>query len=110
MTRSVCKDNRIRGILQYYGAGRTGRWAGRLLQVQNLPQNHLSHIGDVRELVRARDLETLVVIFTNCLDGSKIVNNLILCGVKVKFLAVFRDRNVVSLIPVNLNEDRKSVV
>ena len=68
MTRSVCKDGRIRGILQYYGAGRTGRWAGRLLQVQNLPQNHLSHIGDVRELVRVRDLETLELLYDSVPD------------------------------------------
>lgn len=68
MTRSVCKDNRIRGILQYYGAGRTGRWAGRLLQVQNLPQNHLDRIGDVRELVRARDLETLELLYDSVPD------------------------------------------
>lgn len=68
MTRAVCHDNRIRGILQYYGAGRTGRWAGRLVQVQNLPQNHLSHIGDVRELVRARDLETLELLYDSVPD------------------------------------------
>ena len=68
MTRSVCKDNRIRGILQYYGAGRTGRWAGRLLQVQNLPQNHLDNIGAVRELVRARDLETLELLYDSVPD------------------------------------------
>ena len=68
MTRSVCKDNRIRGLLQYYGAGRTGRWAGRLLQVQNLPQNHLADIGAVRELVRARDLETLELLYDSVPD------------------------------------------
>ena len=68
MTRSVCADNRIRGILQYYGAGRTGRWAGRLLQVQNLPQNHLDDIGTVREIVRQRDLETLELAFDSVPD------------------------------------------
>lgn len=68
MTRSVCADNRIRGILQYYGAGRTGRWAGRLLQVQNLPQNHLDDIGTVREIVRQRDLETLELVFDSVPD------------------------------------------
>lgn len=68
MTRAVCRDGRVRGILQYYGAGRTGRWAGRLLQVQNLPQNHLDDIGTVRELVRARDLETLELIYDSVPD------------------------------------------
>ena len=68
MTRSVCADNRIRGILQYYGAGRTGRWAGRLVQLQNLPQNHLDDIGTVREIVRQRDLETLELVFDSVPD------------------------------------------
>ena len=61
-------DDRVRGILQYYGAGRTGRWAGRLLQVQNLPQNHLDQLDKVRELVRQRDLETLEMAFDNVPD------------------------------------------
>ncbi|MDE6181664.1 MAG: hypothetical protein K2F59_00475, partial [Eubacteriales bacterium] len=44
MLKSVCSDNKIKGLLQFYGASRTGRWAGRLVQVQNLPQNHLKDI------------------------------------------------------------------
>lgn len=68
MTLSAGSDDRVRGLLQYYGAGRTGRWAGRLVQVQNLPQNHLDDIGLVRELVRGRDLETLEMIFDNVPD------------------------------------------
>jgi DNA polymerase len=68
MTLSACEDHRVRGLLQYYGAGRTGRWAGRLVQVQNLPQNHLDDIGLVRELVRDRDLESLEMIFDNVPD------------------------------------------
>ena len=68
MTTAACADDRVRGILQYYGAGRTGRWAGRLLQVQNLPQNHLDDIGVVRELVRQRGLETLELAFDNVPD------------------------------------------
>ena len=68
MTAASCEDDRVRGLLQYYGAGRTGRWAGRLVQVQNLPQNHLDNIGDVRELVRNRDLETLELLFDNVPD------------------------------------------
>lgn len=68
MTRAACKDNRVRGLLQYYGAGRTGRWAGRLVQVQNLPQNHLDDIDQVRELVRAQDLESLELCFDSVPD------------------------------------------
>lgn len=62
---SACKDQRVHGMLQYYGAARTGRWAGRLVQVQNLAQNHLDDIGLVRELVKQRDLETLEILFDN---------------------------------------------
>ena len=68
MTLSAGEDHRVRGLLQYYGAGRTGRWAGRLVQVQNLPQNHLDNIALVRELVRDRDLETLEMLFDNVPD------------------------------------------
>ncbi|MBO5123392.1 MAG: DNA polymerase [Oscillospiraceae bacterium] len=68
MARAVCADSRVRGLLQYYGAGRTGRWAGRLVQVQNLPQNHLDNIADVREMVRDRDLADLVLEFDSVPD------------------------------------------
>ena len=68
MTNAACEDKRVRGLLQYYGAGRTGRWAGRLVQVQNLPQNHLDDIADVRELVRSRDLETLELCYDSVPD------------------------------------------
>ncbi len=68
MLDAVCKDNRVRGLLQYYGAGRTGRWAGRRVQLQNLAQNHLDDIGLVRELVRDRDPEMLEMVFGNVPD------------------------------------------
>jgi len=68
MTSAVGKDHRVRGLLQFYGAGRTGRWAGRLVQVQNLPQNHLDDIGLVREVVRAKDLETLELVYDSVPD------------------------------------------
>ena len=68
MTAAACKDHRVRGILQYYGAGRTGRWAGRLVQPQNMQQNHLDGIDKVRELVRQRDLETLELCYENVPD------------------------------------------
>ena len=68
MTNAACKDDRVRGLTQYYGAARTGRWAGRLIQLQNLPQNHLDDIGSVREIVRARDLEALELLFDSVPD------------------------------------------
>ena len=68
MTSAACADDRVRGILQYYGAGRTGRWAGRLVQPQNMAQNHLDGIDKVRELVRQRDLETLEMCYDNVPD------------------------------------------
>lgn len=63
MSRSVCEDNRIRGTLQFYGANRTGRWSGRLVQVHNLPQNKIPDIALARELVKEGDFETLEILF-----------------------------------------------
>ena len=74
MLAAAGSDQRMRGLTQYYGAGRTGRWAGRLVQLQNLPQNHLDAIGSVRELLRARDLETLELFFG---DVSDVLSQLI---------------------------------
>lgn len=56
-------DDRVRGLLQFYGANRTGRWAGRLVQVQNLPQNHLIMLDLARELVKNQNLEAIQVIY-----------------------------------------------
>ena len=53
----ACRDGRVRGLLQYYGAARTGRWAGRLVQVQNLPQNHLDDLDGARQLVLMGDAD-----------------------------------------------------
>jgi DNA polymerase len=68
MVNAAGDDHRVRGVTQYYGAGRTGRWAGRLIQLQNLPQNHLDDIGTVREIVRAKDLEGLEFLFDSVPD------------------------------------------
>lgn len=59
MLQCVCRDGRIHGLLQFCGAARTGRWAGRLVQVQNLPQNHLDDIGAARAAVRRGDLDEI---------------------------------------------------
>ncbi|NBS99035.1 MAG: hypothetical protein EBT08_23250, partial [Betaproteobacteria bacterium] len=59
MRRTTCGDGRTRGLTQFYGANRTGRWAGRLVQVQNLPQNRLPDLDLARSLVKARRFEDL---------------------------------------------------
>lgn len=59
MEEAVCPDGRLRGILQFYGANRTGRWAGRIVQVHNLPQNKIPDIGLARELAAEGDFESL---------------------------------------------------
>ena len=61
--RSVCSDGRVHGLLQFYGANRTGRWAGRLVQVQNLPQNHISDLELARSLVRRGRFEELELFY-----------------------------------------------
>lgn len=63
MERGICSDNRVRGLLQFYGANRTGRWAGRLVQVQNLPRIELYDLDVARELLLAGDYEMLEVLF-----------------------------------------------
>lgn len=65
MLECVCDDGRIRGLLQFYGAARTGRWAGRLVQVQNLPQSHLEDLDYARRLVKAGDLDDFELNYTN---------------------------------------------
>ena len=63
----ACSDGRARGLLQFYGAG-TGRWAGRLIQVQNLPQNHITDLDVARNIVKNYDLETLEMMYDNPSD------------------------------------------
>lgn len=63
MQRAVCDDAAVRGLTQFYGANRTGRWAGRLVQVQNLPQNKLRDLHLARETVKGGDLATLELLF-----------------------------------------------
>ena len=65
MENSVCTDGRCHGMFQFLGAGRTGRWAGRLIQLQNLPQNHLPDLEDARELVKQGDYEILNALYAS---------------------------------------------
>mgnify|MGYP000955996405 FL=1 len=63
MMNCVCKDGRVRGMFQFYGANRTGRWAGRLVQLQNLPQNHLKDINESRILFKTGDSDTVELLY-----------------------------------------------
>lgn len=68
MENAVCKDSRAHGMFQFYGANRSGRWAGRLIQLQNLPQNHMNDLADARELVRTGDYDTLELLYDDIPD------------------------------------------
>lgn len=68
MVKSVCKDGRVRGLLQFYGANRTGRWAGRLVQAQNLPRNYIEELDLARDMVKQQDTEMLALTFGNVPD------------------------------------------
>ena len=72
--RSAGDDNPVRGCFQFYGASRTGRFAGRLVQLQNLPQNHMEDLADAREIVRRGDYEALYAIWG---DVSRVLSELI---------------------------------
>ncbi len=68
METARCEDGRVRGLTQYYGANRTGRWAGRLVQMQNLPRNYLKTLDEARKIVKAQNYEGLKLIYGNVPD------------------------------------------
>lgn len=68
MEQTVCSDGRVRGLLQFYGANRTGRFAGRFVQIQNLPKNHLETLDFARELVKARKIDFLRFMYDSVPD------------------------------------------
>lgn len=68
METAVCTDGRARGMFQFYGANRTGRWAGRIIQMQNLPQNHLSDLAEARGLVRCGDFDGVKMLYEDVPD------------------------------------------
>ena len=68
MENAICKDSRARGMFQFYGANRTGRFAGRLVQLQNLPQNHMSDLADARGLVRSGNYDALELLYDDIPD------------------------------------------
>ena len=76
MEKAVCADGRARGMFQFYGANRTGRWAGRIIQMQNLPQNHLPDLAEARGLVRCGDFEGVELLYEDVPDTlSQLIRN-----------------------------------
>ena len=65
MQNAVCADGRCHGMFQFYGANRSGRWAGRLIQLQNLPQNHMEDLEQARDLVKTGDYEMLSMLYNS---------------------------------------------
>ncbi len=65
MENCVCKDSRAHGMFQFYGANRTGRWAGRLVQLQNLAQNHMTDLAEARSLIKTGDFDIVSMLYDN---------------------------------------------
>lgn len=65
---SICRDHRVRGLFQFYGANRTGRWAGRLVQLQNLPQNHIPDLDHARNLLLNGDMDSIDLLYGSVPD------------------------------------------
>lgn len=74
MLNCACEDNRAHGLFQFYGANKTGRWAGRLVQLQNLPQNHLSDLEVARDIVKSGDYDLITMTYD---DVSSLLSQLI---------------------------------
>ncbi|GAB6397729.1 DNA polymerase [Faecalimonas mobilis] len=68
MQNSVCTDGRARGMFQFYGANRSGRWAGRIIQLQNLPQNHMSDLAEARDVVKSGDCDFMNMLYNDIPD------------------------------------------
>lgn len=68
MQNVMCSDGRAHGMFQFYGANRSGRWAGRLIQLQNLPQNHIPDLAEARALVRSGDYDTMNLLYNDIPD------------------------------------------
>lgn len=87
METAECADGRVHGMLQFYGAARTGRWAGRLVQLHNLPQNHLDDLDDAREMVKAGNLDSLDIFYDNPSDVlSQLIRTAFIAGPGKRFI------------------------
>lgn len=86
MKAAVCPDGRVRGLLQFYGGQRTGRWAGRLVQVQNLPRNYIESLDTARELVKKQKVEALRTVYGNVPDTlSQLIRTAFIPGEGCRF-------------------------
>ena len=86
MMNCVCRDHRARGMFQFYGANRTGRWSGRLIQLQNLPQNHLSDLKEARALFKIGELETSELLYNVQDTLSQLIRTSFVPSRKQKFI------------------------
>lgn len=87
MEKAVCADGRARGMFQFYGANRTGRWAGRIIQMQNLPQNHLSDLAEARALVRFGDFDGVELLYEDVPDTlSQLIRTAFIAKPGYKFI------------------------
>lgn len=86
MMNCICKDGRARGMFQFYGANRTGRWAGRLVQLQNLPQNHLSDLEEARTLFKTGDLELVELLYDTQDTLSQLIRTAFIPDEDMKFI------------------------
>lgn len=86
MMNCVCKDGQARGMFQFYGANRTGRWAGRLVQLQNLPQNHLPDLEEARELFKTGDLEATELLYNTQNTLSQLIRTAFVPSKGKKFI------------------------
>ena len=87
MQNAVCCDGRAHGMFQFYGANRSGRWAGRLIQLQNLPQNHMSDLAEARAIVRSGDYDTLQLLYDDIPDAlSQLIRTAFIARDGYKFI------------------------
>ncbi|HGD0431546.1 TPA: DNA polymerase [Streptococcus agalactiae] len=86
MMNCVCKDGRARGMFQFYGANRTGRWAGRLVQLQNLPQNHLPDLKEARELFKTGNLDVTELLYDTQDTLSQLIRTAFVPSQNKKFI------------------------
>lgn len=87
MAECICEDDRARGLLQFYGANRTGRWAGRFVQVQNLPRNYIETLDIARKLVKDKNVQALKLLYGNVPDTlSQLIRTAFIPSIDNKFV------------------------
>lgn len=87
MDKCICDDDRARGLLQFYGANRTGRWAGRFVQVQNLPRNYIETLDIARKYIREKNVPALKLLYGNVPDTlSQLIRTAFIPSINNKFV------------------------